>query len=283
VLLLGATGTGKEVAARHLHAESGRTGRFVAVNCPALPAQLVEAELFGSRKGAYTDAKDDRAGLIEAADGGTLLLDEIGDLPLGSQAKLLRVLEEGAVKRVGDTRERDVDVRFVAATNHDLRERASDGRFRDDLYARLTGFTLRLPPLGDRREDLGILVAHLLALEAGDRGPPAIEADAYRRLMTDRWRLNVRGLAHALHTAAVLARGENADAIGAAHLQIEDAPPKAAEVAARAGDAPAGGEDERGRLGALLDKHDDNVSAAAHEHGVSRQHFHRLLKKHGLR
>ena len=169
VLVLGETGTGKELVARSLHALSGRSGAWVAVNCAALPASLVESQLFGHCRGAFSGAVRDEPGLVRSAEGGTLLLDEIGDLPLAAQGALLRVLQEGEVVPVGTTRALKVDVRVVAATHRDLRAMVAGGAFRADLLARLDGATVRLPALRDRRADIGILVGALLRRVAGAR------------------------------------------------------------------------------------------------------------------
>jgi transcriptional regulator of acetoin/glycerol metabolism len=163
VLLLGETGTGKELVASEVHRLSGRTGKFVPVNCAAIPEHLAEGELFGYVRGAFTGAVSDSVGLFGAADGGTLLLDEIGEMPLLLQAKLLRALSTGEVRRVGETTARRLDVRVVAATNVDLVKAAADDRFRADLLARLAGHVVSVPPLRERREDVLLLAAHFLA------------------------------------------------------------------------------------------------------------------------
>ncbi|MCC6525910.1 MAG: sigma 54-interacting transcriptional regulator, partial [Polyangiaceae bacterium] len=217
VLLCGETGTGTEVAARAVHERSGRAGAFVAVNCGALPASLVEAELFGSRKGAYTGADAEREGLVRAARAGTLFLDEVGDLPLPAQPALLRVLQEREVVPVGATRAERVDFRLVSATHRDLAALGAEERFRADLHARLAGFTLSLPPLRARAEDLGLLVAELLG-RAGAPSPVRLEHEAARALLRHAWPLNVRELDRALAAALALAGGEP---IGLEHLPAE--------------------------------------------------------------
>ncbi len=203
VLLLGETGTGKEVLARALHDASGRRGGFVAENCAALPESLLEAELFGVRRGAFTGASEDRRGRFAEADGGTLLLDEVGDLPLGLQAKLLRVLQEGEVRALGADRARPVDVRIVAATHRDL-ESAAPPAFRRDLYYRLAGVVVHLPALRDRTRDLPYLCATLLARAARDGLGPGRRLGAAALAALARWPFpgNVRELDNLLRRAA---------------------------------------------------------------------------------
>jgi len=211
VLVRGETGTGKELVARAIHDRSGRRGAFVAINCGALPRTLVESELFGYRRGAFSGARDDRDGLIRRADGGTLFLDEIAELPEESQVALLRVLQEGEVRPIGAGDAVTVDVRIVAATHQDLPIRIADGRFREDLYARLAGFEVTIPPLRERREDLGTLIAALLPRLAGIIADPAritFHRQAARALLAYPFPLNVRELEQTLRTAAVLADGQ---------------------------------------------------------------------------
>jgi two-component system response regulator AtoC len=211
VLLQGESGTGKELLARALHELSPRASMpFVAVNCGAIPAELVEAELFGHVRGAFTDAVRAKKGLAAEADGGTLFLDEIGELPLGVQVKLLRFLQDQEVRPVGDVRSRRVDARVVAATCRDLGSDVAAGRFREDLMYRLDVVRLRLPPLRERMEDVPALVAHFLARHAGlrpDLPGLALGEDAREALLAHRWPGNVRELEHALERAVVLADG----------------------------------------------------------------------------
>jgi predicted ATP-dependent protease len=180
VVMQAESGTGKELLARAIHTLSGRTGPFVAINCGAIPASLLETELFGHRKGAFSGALDDRPGLVRASDKGTLLLDEIGDLPLASQAAFLRVLQEREVLPIGAVRAVPVDLRLVAATHRRLEDLVAEGKFRADLLARISGYTLRIPPLRDRREDMGILVASLLARYAPSPETVTFTPDAAR-------------------------------------------------------------------------------------------------------
>jgi DNA-binding NtrC family response regulator len=203
ILLLGETGTGKEVVARALHELSGRRGAFVGVNCGALPTTLVEAELFGHKRGAYTGAITDRPGLVRSAEGGTLLLDEIGELPIASQAALLRVIADRTVTPVGDDRPVPVDVRLCAATLRDLSALVEAGGFRRDLYARLVGFKLRLPALRDRRADFGLLLrARLAEAPGGDR--VTFTPGALRALFRYDWPLNIRELDSVVQRAVAL-------------------------------------------------------------------------------
>jgi len=212
VLITGETGSGKELLARAIHQWSKRApSSFVKLNCAALPEHLVESELFGHTKGAFTGAESDRPGRFQVANGGTLLLDEIGDLPLPAQAKLLRVLQEGTFEPVGSDRTVKIDVRIVAATNVDLEESIAKGTFRQDLYYRLNVFPLELPPLRLRREDLPLLVEqHLLALHhRTGRGPWTLSRAALERLSAYEWPGNVRELHNALERATILVpRGE---------------------------------------------------------------------------
>jgi two-component system response regulator AtoC len=211
VLLQGESGTGKELVARALHEQSPRAALpFVAVNCGAIPSELIESELFGHVKGAFTDASRAKKGLAEEADGGTLFLDEIGELPLQLQVKLLRFLEDEEVRPLGDVRARKVDVRVVAATARELRRAVAAGEFREDLLYRLDVVAVRLPPLRERREDVDALAAHFLARYARLRPelPPLRLSDEAREvLLAHRWPGNVRELEHALERAVVLADG----------------------------------------------------------------------------
>jgi formate hydrogenlyase transcriptional activator len=210
VLLIGETGTGKELVARAIHAQSRRASNaFVAVNCAALPETLVESELFGHEKGAFTGALARKLGKFELADRGTLLLDEIGDLPPEAQAKLLRVLQEREVQRVGGTKPVPVNVRLVAATNQDLAACMEEGRFRPDLFYRLSVFPLRLPPLRERRQDIPVLVNHFVRgfAERLHKPTPRVAADAMHQLVSYDWPGNVRELQNIVERAVILVRG----------------------------------------------------------------------------
>jgi two-component system response regulator AtoC len=207
VLLHGESGTGKELIARSLHFNSGRVKRpFVAVNCGAITETLLESELFGHVKGAFTDASRDKRGLFQEADGGTLFLDEIGELPLSLQVKLLRVIQEGEVRRVGDVRDTKVDVRLVAATAKDLAEEVKGGTFREDLYYRLNVLPIQLPPLRERREDVAILAEHFVE-DCNDklgRSVRGVSAEAMKILMDYPWPGNVRELENAIEHSMIL-------------------------------------------------------------------------------
>jgi DNA-binding NtrC family response regulator len=210
VLLSGESGTGKEVVARAIHARSQRrAGPFVAVNCGALPGELLESELFGHVRGAFTGAVRDRAGRFEVAAGGTLFLDEVGDLPLHLQVKLLRVLQERSFERVGESRTRTSDARIIAATNVDLRRAVAEGRFREDLYYRLRVVPLEIPPLRARREDIEPLASFLLARVAARQGRALrFSPDALRALLRHGWPGNVRELENALEYAVAVCKGQ---------------------------------------------------------------------------
>ena len=210
VLITGESGTGKEVIAQAIHRASPRASApFVAINCAAIPESLLESELFGHVRGAFTGALADKAGLFEQAGGGTLLLDEVGELPLPLQSKLLRVLQEGEIRRVGDQRTRRVDVRLLAATARDLEAEAAAGRFREDLYYRLNVVTIHLPPLVERRADVKPLARHFAARLAGRLGRVVVLSDdTLAWLEAQRWPGNVRELEHAIERAAVLSDEE---------------------------------------------------------------------------
>jgi two-component system response regulator FlrC len=227
ILLCGESGTGKEVVARAIHGWSPRArGPFVALNCAALPESLVEAELFGHERGAFTDAKVSRPGVIERAQGGTLLLDEIGEMPLAVQAKLLRVLEDRSVTRIGGGEARTVDVRFVAASNRPLRTLVRDGRFREDLLFRLAVVSFALPPLRERPGDIPLLARHFLVRYAAEYDAPVreLDASAIERLLGHSWPGNVRELENVIQRAVILAGGES---LKGSHLVIEDSLPAA--------------------------------------------------------
>jgi two-component system, NtrC family, response regulator AtoC len=211
VLITGESGVGKELVARAVHTRGNRRGaRFVAINCGAIPENLLESELFGHKKGAFTDAVSDRQGLFAEADGGTLFLDEIGELPLGLQVKLLRVLEDGKIRRLGETKDVSVDVRIVAATHRDLLNEAKKGRFREDLFYRLNVLPIGVPPLRERREDIPLLVDHFLARNNARMGTNirGMDSEARRLLYEYAWPGNVRELENTLERAVVLAEGD---------------------------------------------------------------------------
>jgi hypothetical protein len=204
VLVRGETGTGKELVARAIHDVSGRRGPFIPINCGALPRNLIESELFGHKRGAFSGANEGRDGLVRRAHGGTLFLDEIAELPEESQVALLRVLQEGEVRPIGASDTVKVDIRIVAATHQDIPARIAEGRFRQDLYARLAGFEMALPALRDRREDLGTLIASLLPRVAPQPERITLQRAAARALVRYAWPLNIRELEQALRAAVAL-------------------------------------------------------------------------------
>jgi len=224
-LITGESGVGKELIARALHFRSSRkNGPFVPVNCGAIPENLLESELFGYRRGAFTDAHSDRAGLFEQANGGTLLLDEIGELPLSLQVKLLRVLQEETVRRLGDSKDLKIDVRILAATHRDLAAETAAGRFREDLYYRINVLTLRIPSLRERKEDIPLLIDHFVArnnvrLSTQIRG---LNADARKLLLEYGWPGNVRELENTIERAMVLAEADV--------ITVEDLPERIREA-----------------------------------------------------
>ena len=273
VLVTGETGTGKEVIARWLHELSGREGAFVAVNCAALPDSLVEAELFGHARGAFTGAIQARRGLVATAAGGTLFLDEVGELPLAAQAKLLRVLEDRTVRAVGATASEPIDFRLIAATNVDTAAAVERGAFRADLLARLAAVEIRMPALREHVEDLGALCAHALR-RAGLA--TTITPDAWEMLARYAWPQNVRELLQVVRAAATVAGA----AIEPAHL------PDRLQAGFRRGTTapPAVQQDEITRAGLeeLLRRHLGNLRQVSKELGIARTRVYRLLKKWAL-
>jgi two-component system, NtrC family, response regulator len=284
VLLTGESGTGKELIARALHTQSSRSARpFVAINCGAIPSELLESELFGYEKGAFTGAHNSKKGLVEQADGGTLFLDEIGELLLRLQVKLLRVLQEREVQRVGGDRAIKVDVRVIAATNSDLTEKIRAGEFRSDLYYRLNVVSVRIPALRERVDDILPLAHHFLRKHDGSsriRGFDAVTAQILRHYA---WPGNVRELENIIERATLLAKGEEitvADLPGELHNGLD---------ATRTPSAPAGTtlsaarEDfERYFILECLRRNQGNISRAAREAGLHRQNFYQKLHKYGI-
>ncbi len=302
VLIQGETGTGKELVARAIHAVSARgRGPFLAVNCAAMPETLLESQLFGHRRGSFTGADRDRVGLFEAASGGTVLLDEIGEMPLAMQAKLLRVLQEGEITPIGDTRPRLVDVRVVSATNRDLSSEVAARRFREDLYYRLASFPIVLPPLRERREDIAVLVERFAAqaAHAHRKRIAGIASETMACLERFEWPGNVRELQNEVQRAVVLA--EHGEVLGVEHLsprlrgdaapseEATGADPEAA--AAPATPRPQGGVQLREARAAFEARHiadvlrqqGGNVSRAAGVLGLSRMQLHRKLTEYGIR
>ncbi|HKE16963.1 MAG TPA: sigma 54-interacting transcriptional regulator [Kofleriaceae bacterium] len=256
VLVVGETGTGKELVAQAIHSLSGRRGPFVPVNCGALPRTLVESELFGYRRGAFSGAREDRPGLARKADGGTLFLDEVAELPEESQVALLRLLQEGEVRPVGSSELVRVDVRVIAATHQDIAARVDEGRFRRDLYARLAGYEMRVPPLRERREDIGSLIAALLCRLDRGGGELSLHPRAAAALFAHGYPMNVRELEQALAAAVALAPG---GVIALEHL------PRAMQTAAHSSQGSLGPEDEalRAELIGVLRQNRGNIRATA--------------------
>jgi DNA-binding NtrC family response regulator len=290
VLIRGESGTGKELVAEALHASSPRRARpFVAVNCAAISKELVESELFGHEKGAFTGADARRQGRFEAAHGGTIFLDEIGDMPLETQAKVLRVLESRTLERVGSTKPIAVDVRVVAATHRDLEADVAAGRFRQDLYYRLRVVEAALPPLRERLEDVPLLCERFLRriAERLGRAPKTLTDGALARLVRHGWQGNVRELKNVLERAAVLA---SAEAIDEADLDLGGAAGLAAGAASVSTAIPfaeakkrAISSFERAYLEEALRKNDGNVSRTAEAIGMVRQSLQQKLKELDLR
>jgi DNA-binding NtrC family response regulator len=290
VLVTGESGTGKELVARALHdAGSRRRMPFVALNCAALPGDLIEAELFGHTKGAFTGAVRDREGAFEAAGGGTLFLDEVGDLAPSAQAKLLRVLESREVVRIGSNRPIPVDVRIVAATHRPLRELASRSEFRPDLYYRLAVVEMEVPPLRDRREDIPALVAHFATASSSQGIPPRPFAEsALRSLAMYDWPGNVRELRNVVQRSMVLAEGDEVLPTDLPpEILASDAPLTSSESAAL--DLPflearrrALAAFDRSFLAAAFERHQRNVSRAAAALGLHRQSLQKLLDRYGI-
>ncbi len=289
VLVLGETGTGKEVIARSVHDASPRAGRpFVAINCAALPDALLESELFGHARGAFTGADRERRGAFEEAHSGTLFLDEVGETSGAFQAKLLRVLQDRAVRPLGGTRSRDVDVRIVAATHRNLQHEVARGRFREDLFFRLHVFPIHLTPLRERPEDVLPLAEHFLALHgrAEGRAGSSLSSAARRRLLAHRWPGNVRELENQIQRALVLAEPE--ETLTEAHfdgmISVEAPPPELADLDLPEDEPLA---DTLARIEAwllrgALDRHAGHRTATARTLGLTREGLYKKMKRHGI-
>jgi two-component system NtrC family response regulator len=277
VLLLGESGTGKEVLAQGLHDASKRKGRFVAINCAAIPETLLESELFGYEKGAFTGATKSTLGKIETANGGTLMLDEIGDLPMPLQAKLLRFLQERVIERVGGRQEIPIDVRVVGATHQDLKARIADGRFREDLYYRLAEIVVEIPPLRDRLGD-PVLLAHAFARRFATemrRPVPTLADDAVRALEAHRWPGNVRELQNILKRAVIMAEDDRITAIDLCLREVAEPSVEAAMLDLRAVREQA----ERQAVILALARTDGNMVRAAELLGISRPTLYDLMSR----
>jgi transcriptional regulator with PAS, ATPase and Fis domain len=288
VLVTGETGTGKEAAAESIHAESARRdGPFIVVDCGALPANLLESELFGHERGAFTGAQQTRIGAFEAAQGGTVFLDEIGELPVDLQPTLLRVLEKRHIKRLGSTQHREVDVRVVAATNRDLRAEVNARTFRSDLYYRLAVLEVRLPPLRERVEDVPMLIEHLLAGRTDVRPEVAaqlLSTDFLARLARYPWPGNVRELRNHLERCIALREAVDLES-GSIPPMSSPAPQAQVDIRVPYSEARKRWLEsfERRYLESLLAAHEGNVSAAARASKLDRAQLYRLLWRHGLR
>ncbi len=279
VLVRGATGTGKELVAQALHTNSPRRTRpLVTINCAALQENLLESELFGHEKGAFTGAVAAKPGLVEVAEGGTLFIDEIGEMAAGLQAKLLRVLEDGHYRRVGGTQEVHADVRVVAATNRDLAEEIKNGRFREDLFYRLNVVSIFLPPLCERREDIRELVEHFLATRQIGPLRSRVDPEAMKALRAYSWPGNVRELANVLERAEILAENHV--------ITPEDLPENIVSAAPAASEEPGDprhlSEVERRHIQAILQQEKGNKVHAARILGISRRSLYRLIEKYRL-
>jgi two-component system response regulator AtoC len=285
VLITGESGTGKELVARTLHERSSRRARpFIAVNCAAFPETLLEAELFGHERGAFTGAVKRRDGRFKAADGGTLLLDEIAEVPPAAQAKLLRVLQEGTVEPLGTNESTRVDVRIISATHRNLRERIKEGRFREDLYYRLNVLDIEIPPLRERRGDLPLLLQYYLArFTPAGKSPPTISPRAWAVLSQHPWPGNVREFAHAIEHAVVLSGGHEID--------VEHLPGGIAGTTDSNGSASAGNlrslgvalkEFEKEYLMRALTQASGKKMKAAEILGISRKNLWEKLRLHGI-
>ncbi len=291
VLILGETGTGKELVARALHFDGPRASQpFIAVNCAALPEQLIESELFGHERGAFTGATEKKVGLFQAADGGTLFLDEIGELPLAQQGKLLKAIEDRIVRPVGSVRDRPVNVRFVAATNAAIEERALHGEFRSDLLYRLNTITAEIPPLRQRGEDV-LTIAETLALEFERRYGRAhlsFTSAARQAMLRHSWPGNIRELRNVIEQAALMCAR---DQIDVADLNLRDVPAlmerspaaKGPQGSAPNSDDGTLAETERAMIIGALRQHNGNVSLAARTLGISRDTLRYRMDKHSLR
>ena len=298
VLVHGETGVGKEIVAQQLHARSARSdAALIQVNCAALPESIAESELFGHVRGAFTGAQSDRAGKFEVADGATLVLDEIGELPLSLQPKLLRALQQGEIQRIGDDRVHRVDVRVIASTNRDLEDEVRAGRFRADLYHRLAVYPLRVPPLRERRDDVPVLAAHFLdrARRNLGLGPVRLSPEAREALVAAPWPGNVRELENVISRAALRAAAGSRDRaailVDVEHLGLEpDGGPTTEIVSQVARDTQASldlrtrtDEFQRREIERAVSRNGGNWAAAARDLGMHRSNLHRLASRLGLR
>jgi DNA-binding NtrC family response regulator len=286
VLIHGETGVGKELLARSLHFSGPRRDKpFVAVNCAAIPAELFESELFGFRKGAFTSASDSRRGYFQMANGGTLLLDEIGEMPLALQSKLLRAIEEKRVTPIGSDRAVEIDVRFIATTNKDLQAAAERGAFRRDLYYRLAVVPIRVPPLRERPGDVPLLVQHFLEASARrtKKGVPAMTVEAMQALCRYAWPGNVRELENVIERAVIVAKGDTIAAVD--HFLTGESERPRVDLALPFRDAKARvvEEFERAYIAGVLEAHGGKLTAAAKHADMDPKNFSEKLTRYGLR
>jgi two-component system NtrC family response regulator/two-component system response regulator AtoC len=283
-MVTGESGTGKEVVARELHRVSNLSGPFVAINCAALPEALVESELFGFTRGAFTGATQEKPGLVEVAQGGTLFLDEVTELPLVSQAKLLRVVETGEVRRIGSIKQRQIDCRILSATNHDLSRDIEQNRFRSDLAARLAEAELRLPPLRERLDDLPRLIQYLCRRSGHQLN---LSAQAAEVLACYSWPLNIRELDNTLRFLGAVSQGEEIDVgmlpdnvlAGSMSSMASSRGPAEPNIATR----PPSGQAKIQRVIDALRQKNGNIRAASKEIGVSRTYIYRCLDRSGMK
>jgi two-component system nitrogen regulation response regulator NtrX len=280
VLVTGESGSGKELVARAIHRLSARArGPFEKLNCAALPKDLVESELFGYEKGAFTGAAAMKRGRLEAADRGTLFLDEVGDMSLETQAKFLRAIETGEIERLGGTRTLSVDARIVAATNKDLPEEIREGRFREDLYYRLNVVPIHLPPLRTRREDVPLLVEHFVRRISADLGrrPRAVTPEAMKRLAAYSWPGNIRELRNVLERLLIMTEGDTLDL-----ADVEEVLPSESDEEPVTEIKAARDKAEREAIATTLKQCGWNVTEAARRLGMDRGYLHRKIKRYGL-
>jgi two-component system nitrogen regulation response regulator NtrX len=288
VLVYGENGTGKELVARTVHQLSRRrTGPFVEVNCAAIPEELIESELFGHMKGAFTGAVADKPGRFEQASTGTIFLDEIGDMSLKTQAKVLRVLQEQVVERLGGTQRIRVDVRVLAATNKELPEEIRGGRFREDLYFRLNVIPIFVPPLRDRQDDIALLADHFMALMAAEYGrrPKRLAPEAVARLQHYRWPGNVRELRNVMERLMIMVPGDTITAqdlafLGHDGVRVADEPAAVTETTLPLADARE--QFERDYILQVLAAQQGNISRTAEALGVERSNLYKKMKAFGI-
>jgi len=288
VLLLGESGTGKELFAQAVHYASRRARkRFVAINCAAIPRDLIESELFGHVKGAFSGANANKAGLLEEAEGGTVFFDEISELDLDIQVKINRAIQEREIRAVGDTKDKKIDVRIIAATNRDLEQAVREGKFREDLYYRLNVFPIRIPSLRERREDIPLLAKHFVTKHSPRETPPKLSQEAIAVLCQRSWPGNVRELENTIERAVIL---EDGDSITVQYLHEPTAQIRVPEIDANVLNMPYRDALQslttlvtREYVLGILRRFGGNVTKAAEHAGIERESFHRLMRRCGVR